>query len=246
MVQRGGRRPKPHWNSGAALCLRLGRVATVVFMLSQAAVSPVAAQQTGQSAGSARATIAFDIPAQPLSDALYSFSAVTGIEVLVPVELVARRQATGVSGVLNPQDALSALLSGTGLVARYTGPSAFTLVPAISDAGPTVARIPRFPEYSAALQAAVTRALCRLRETRPGGYRVAARLWVGPLGKVERVGVLGTTGDADRDAALADLLGHLVIGEAPPAGLAQPTTLVVLPRKSASVDCQARDAGVAP
>jgi hypothetical protein len=186
----------------------------------------------------------FSIPAQPLADALYAFSSVTGIEILVPGDVVAGRQSSGVTGTLAPETALHVLLSKTGLVPRYTGQSAFTLVPAAAQALPTTARMPRYPAYSGALQAAVTNILCHLPETRPGTYRVAARLWVGRSGAVTRVSVLGTTGDARRDAALSELLGHVVLDEPPPDGLRQPTTVLILPRGEKTAECLVSDAGV--
>jgi hypothetical protein len=215
-----------------------------VFALALAATVAVAAAGEGlDEPGFPKVPVKFDIAAEPLSDALYAFSSVTGIEVLVPGDMLARRHSAGVTGTLLPGDALRILLAGTGLIPRATGVSAFTLVPDTPGTNPAAAYIPRYPQYSAALQAAVTGALCRLRETRPGGYRVAARLWVGPSGAVTRVGFLGSTGDADRDAMLAGLLGRLVISEPPPANLPQPTTMVVLPRQENAPDCRAEGAG---
>ncbi len=245
MTRRGiGRGFKAKGSVGAASDLRLGCAAISALALTLTTVALAAGPEAGPDGSvSAGAPITFNIAAQPLSDALYAYSAATGIEILVPGELLARRQSSGVVGRIVPEDALRALLSGTGLVPRNTGLSAFTLVP---DTMSPAARIPRYPEYSAALQAAVTSALCRLRETRPGGYRVAARLWVDRSGAVTNVGVLGTTGDADRDAMLVGLLGHLVIGEAPPANLLQPTTVVVLPHLDKSPECRAKSTGAAP
>jgi hypothetical protein len=51
---------------------------------------------------------------------------------------------------------LCILLTGTGLVPRTTGESAFTLVPDAPNPTSTAAHTPRYPQYSAALQAAVT------------------------------------------------------------------------------------------
>jgi hypothetical protein len=230
MLHRGGREFKPDKIMNAVRGLRCAAI-TVCALTLIPAFSAVA--QDAAREGSARPAITFDIPTQPLSDALYTYSSTTGIEILVPGDMLARRRSSAVAGVLTPEDALRALLSGTGLVPRYTGPGAFTLAFAVPD--PSVAaRIPRYPHYSAALQAAVTDVLCQLRETRPGGYRAAARLWVGPAGQVTRVGFLGTTGDADRDAALTGLLERVAIGEPPPANLPQPTIVVILPRQDAA------------
>jgi hypothetical protein len=235
------------WNVGVVLGFRPGLGAASAFAVALAAMVAIAAAGEGQDGASfAKAPVKFDIPAQPLSDALYSYSSVTGIEILIPGEMLARRRSSGVTGVLLPDEALRILLAGTGLVPRATGVRAFTLLPDAANATSTAAHIPRYPQYSAAIQAAVTSALCRLRETRPGGYRIAARLWVGPSGAVTRVGFLGTTGDADRDAVLAGLLGRLVVSEPPPADLPQPTTVVVLPRQENAADCRADGAGAAP
>ena len=243
MFHRGRREFKPNKAIGAAFSLRFGEAVIPIFVLTLTVTFPVAAQNAGRDdVNSGKAAIAFDIPAQPLSDALYAYSSVTGIDILVPGEMLVRRQSSAITGLLAPEDALRALLSDTGLVPRYTGSGAFTLAP---DPSTTTARIPRYPQYSAALQAAVTNVLCQLRETRPGGYRVAARLWVGPTGEVTRVGLLGTTGDAGRDAVLADLLRRVVIGEPPPANLLQPTTVVVLPRQDAA-GCSIGGVGTAP
>lgn len=181
----------------------------------------------------AAAALDFHIASQPLSDALYAYSAVTGVEVLIPGDVLANRRSPSVSGLLTPDTALNALLAGSGLVPRAAGPNAITLVPGVSNRS-TTGRVPRFPQYSAELQAAVTKVLCQLHETQPGGYRVAVRLWVNPAGEVTQVGVLGTTGDVNRDKTLSTLLKHVAIGVAPPSGLVQPTTLVVLPRQEAT------------
>jgi hypothetical protein len=247
MLQRAGRELKPDWTLRAVLGLRRGRTAISAFVLTLTTTIAVADPDARwwDGTGLPRGLVKFDIPAQPLSDALFMFSSVTGIEILVPGDILARRQSSGVTGVRPSGDALRILLAGTGLAPRNTGTSAFTLVPVAPDAPLMAPHTPRFPQYSAAIQAAVTSGLCRLRETRPGDYRVAARLWIGPSGAVMRVSFLGTTGNADRDAALTGLLGRLVISEAPPANLPQPTTVVVLPRLEKTADCSPGSAGAA-
>ncbi|MEZ0222818.1 MAG: STN domain-containing protein [Tardiphaga sp.] len=229
MFQQVERKFKSDWTVCAVFGPRLGRASLLVSALTLIALLPAAAQQIKGGSSSPTAPIAFDLASQPLSDALYAYSNVTGIEVLVPGDLLARRQSSSVVGVLAPDEALRVLLAGSGLVPRSTGLNAFTLVPAPPDTSAT-SRVPRFPQYSAALQAAVTHVLCQLRETQPGGYWVVARLWVGPSGEVTRVGVLGSTGDANRDEVLSALLRRVVIGVPPPPNLPQPTTVVVLPR----------------
>ncbi len=87
--------------------------------------------------------------------------------------------------------------------------------------------------FEARLQNDVIRALCRNAATRPGDYRVAIDLWVGLSGRVERVAFLGSTGDDDRDKQIARMLEGLR-SVSPPSGMAQPTTLLLVPKASAS------------
>lgn len=225
---------KPEWFAGAARGVRWGCAVMSLLASTSVMTGPVAAQRADDGGA---ASMAFDIPPQPLSDALYQYTSVTGIDILVPSDLLSQRRSSGVSGVRRPDDALAALLSDSGLMPRQTGANAFTLVPA--PARRTAAHVPRHLRYSGALQAAVTKVLCRLPETGPASFRVAARLWVGPSGEVTRVGLLGSTGDADRDAALAGVFKQVVIGEPPSSDVPQPTTVVVRRGPETAAECQA-------
>ena len=100
-----------------------------------------------------------------------------------------------------PQDALSRLLAGTGLQARYSSATAFTLVePAARPSGPDGDRPATVPlAYAGVLQRTVTRALCQWRGAEFGRYRAALQLWIGRNGVV--AAPLAGTGDARRDAA---------------------------------------------
>jgi hypothetical protein len=182
------------------------------------------------------AGIRFDIPAQPLAKAIIAYSDVTGIEILVPGEMLANRRSTAVNGMYAPREALGILLFGTGLAWRASGPADLTLANVRPPPPFPVARIPRYPTYSAALQRALVQVLCRFSgETQPGGYRLAAQLWIGPKGEVTRVGLLGSTGVTARDTALTDLLRHVSLDEPPPPDVVQPATVIILPRQAG--DC---------
>ena len=127
-----------------------------------------------------------------------------------------------------PQDALSRLLAGTGLQARYSSATAFTLVePAARPSGPDGDRPATVPlAYAGVLQRTVTRALCQWRGAEFGRYRAA---WAAPRSR---------TGDARRDAALTGLMTGLVMDAPPPAGLPQPVLIRLAPRADAAADCR--------
>jgi hypothetical protein len=175
----------------------------------------------------------FNIPAQPLAEALYAFSAVTGTEVLVDARSAAGRRSTSVVGVMAPHDALEVLLAGSGLVAEEFGRGTIALKsivrsPASGSSG-LLGRLDR--AYFAEIQRAVQQALCADARTSPGSYRVALKLWIGRSGTVLLSKRLDTTGDTTRDAAIDALMqGGLQIGQ-PPTDLPQPITLLISPRE---------------
>ena len=72
----------------------------------------------------------FDLPAQPLENALAAYAVATGIQLIYDTSLVRGRRASAVHGRFGRHEALILLVSGTGLTPRYTGPSSITLDPA--------------------------------------------------------------------------------------------------------------------
>lgn len=69
----------------------------------------------------------FNIPAQPLANALNAFIATSDWQVGFPAGLAKDVRANAVSGSYTPQQALEKLLQGTGLVYRVTGDNSVTL-----------------------------------------------------------------------------------------------------------------------
>jgi iron complex outermembrane receptor protein len=69
----------------------------------------------------AQGTRAFNIPAQPLADALVQFGYQSGLQVAADGNATAAGTSTAVSGNLTPQQALTRLLTGTGLIFQFTG-----------------------------------------------------------------------------------------------------------------------------
>lgn len=160
-------------------------------------------------------TMPFEIPPQQLSSALRSYSEATGVAVLLDDDLVATRRSPGVTGVLTPDQALGRLLEGTGLVARYASPSAFT-VAAVADtpkASSEEALAPAMDDAaSTVLQHSVMSALCAHPNTQPGSFRLALQLWIDPQGRIARVEALGNSGEPDRDHEVAAALDGIKVG----------------------------------
>jgi len=100
--------------TGLALACRL-----LPLIMAAACVGaiPVASAQPANAALSVR----YDIPAQPLSDALRRFIAASGWEVGYVSELAAGRRSAEVRGEFNAEQALGQLLQGTGLGFEFAG-----------------------------------------------------------------------------------------------------------------------------
>ncbi len=86
-------------------------------LAAQAVPAPSLALQVADTA----AHIRFDIPAQPLSDALGDFARQARIRVQVDAAAAAGVRSNGISGAYRASDALERLLEGTGLSGRFTG-----------------------------------------------------------------------------------------------------------------------------
>ncbi len=98
-----------------------------LFILVMTATGDIFAQGNVLSEASS-SPVEFNISAQPLGTALNAFAEATGWQVSVPTELVTGLNTSGISGKRMPEDALQALLGGTGLTYHLTGTNAVTLV----------------------------------------------------------------------------------------------------------------------
>jgi hypothetical protein len=185
----------------------------------------------------------FNIPAQALRDALLDYTKVTGLGVLVDDAVASDRRSSPVSGSFTAEQALRTLLAGTSFDFQYIAAGAFTLVPAPVISGRDAGRDER---YFRTIQNVVKYTLCSRAQTLPGGYRAVIQLWINASGIVLRSALLGSTGNPARDQMLSDTLDGLPLGAAPPAGLPQPVTLIILPRApDVTQDCGPADNGVA-
>jgi hypothetical protein len=181
----------------------------------------------------------FDIPAQPLASALERFMTMTNVSVIADSVVIAGRTSSTLQGSFPPESALHLLLAGTGLVSRAIGSDAYALsmLPGVAEARP----LPRFIGYAAAVQRAVTAALCRRDETQPIRYRTVMRLWISPAGLVSHVELAMPTGSRNLDMAIGDAIQHIDIGVRPPNGLPQPVKLAIMPHSRDAAVCASVD-----
>ena len=217
----------------ASACRMLGAFVLLVLCVL-GVLSPPAGAEARHEPDRSQIAVELDIPAQALEDALYAFSAATGIAVYVDGSTVSGRRSTAVKGTFTAVEALRILLTDAGLDAQPVGARAVTLLARPAQKRPNSMEYRR---YSAILQSAALRRLCGDDMTSPGSYRMAMQLWVDERGQVTRVELLSSTGDAARDSRVHELMTQ-VSAEPPPPMLRQPIVLVILPRPpEATGDC---------
>lgn len=103
-------------------------VLLVSTALASALVAPIVSADAGELA-QASAVHRFDIPPQPLSDALAVFGQQSGMQVSAPGDAVRGLRAPGVSGTMSADAALSRLLAETGLTFTIDGTGAIIAAP---------------------------------------------------------------------------------------------------------------------
>src|ERR1700761_5206100 len=73
-------------------------------------------------------TKTFDLPAQPAQSAIPSLGQQAEIQIIVARRATAGRRTNAVRGKLTVEQALAAMLRGTGLTFRQTGPQTYTVI----------------------------------------------------------------------------------------------------------------------
>lgn len=171
----------------------------------------------------------FDWPRQPLHEALHRYSRLTGDSVLYDSGQTAGKTAPALAGPYTAHEALTLLLAGTELQARYTAPQALLLMPRPSPPPASVPRVSQvaLQQYYGLLQTRVLAALCARPALRAGDYRVALRVDLDRFHAVSDVQV-HATGRPEAEPALREALTGLPIG-APPPGFDLPATLLITP-----------------
>lgn len=94
------------------------------------AQSPVGMQQA-----QAARTANYNIPAQPLAQALTALGQQAGLQLAVSAPVIAGKTSSAVSGVMTAEQALQQLLAGTGVSYRFTSPSSVTVTGAPDASG---------------------------------------------------------------------------------------------------------------
>ncbi len=125
-----------------------GRVEAGAPSMLSAAAEPATAE-TGN-----RPVFRFDIPAGSLDAVLAAFRQTSGLDVTAPAEVVGGINSAGVRGTYTAEQALRALLGGTGVAYRFTGPEAVVLELRVAESVDVTALgiQPVSPKYTAPLR----------------------------------------------------------------------------------------------
>ena len=217
-----------------AFALVAARCLILVVCLDGSLPSEAAAAQSDGAAPAG--LIVFDIPAQPLDQALDAFGAATGLQVFYENSLTSGRRSTAVKGTFEAEPALQMLLRGSGLMARVIAPGTISVAAPDSVGGNSLATQQAeeaYRPYYGFLQAGVMKALCRRVETRPGKYHNALQYWIDPRGRIARVKLIGFSGNDGSDGAIIDAMQAVVLP--PPGDMPQPVTMAIEPIQP--IDC---------
>jgi TonB family protein len=167
----------------------------------------------------------FDIPIQPLGDALSQYGITSNQPAVFMSDLLNGRTSSAVRGRYTAEAALRLLLEGTGLaiekITSSVGDSFLLKEASQAPEAPTLAHFFSSGNYPALIQKRILSALCADARTAPGGYRVLFRFQFNAAGRIQDASLLSSTDDRDRDAALLDVLRSVQIEVPLPPTLTQ-------------------------
>lgn len=191
---------------------------------------PIAVSARAQSgAGAVEPQVEFDIPAQPLAQALSRYYDVTHVPLLYDSAETRSRMSTSVRGRYTPRAALTRLLSGTGLTVRYTRDNAVMIVPVaiaaeaaiplgrvvVRERAPAQASRIEFLAYYDELRSAIEELLQTDPRTRRLRFSVVVSLTVAETGRLTGIAWDRRSGRAATDAALLEVLGDAMVAPPP-------------------------------
>lgn len=105
-------------------------LATALFLTTTALVSLTPLSAVAQTGAASQSAQSFAISARPLGEALLLFSHQTHLQITSQGPMLTGRRSAAVSGHFTPSEALTRLLSGTGLTFRSEAGGAIQIVPA--------------------------------------------------------------------------------------------------------------------
>jgi len=215
-------------NAAQSRSVRLCRALLVGFSFAVFAQFGFAQAAIAQAAIAQEQRIDFDIAAQPLDQALNAFGAVTGLQIFYEAALTSGRRSRAVKGVLDRETALRVLLAGSDLTAHAIATNTISIAPSTG----VNAELQRAKQASVAyfgfMQAGIMSALCQNAETKPGAYRIAMQYWIDSSGRIARFKLIASSGDAERDSAIKQVMQTIVF-QPSVRHIPQPVTLAIEP-----------------
>ncbi|MFD2431706.1 STN domain-containing protein [Sphingobium scionense] len=190
----------------------------------------------------------YDIPAQPVAQAIAEFATVSGVNIIYRQSLAGARQSTPLSGVYAAPAALRHLLQGTGLSARFTGPNSAVIFvagqpPPTDRAGNAVTaspsalhldmaevRAPRlvgrrdpsaYNHYAQRVQTEIFERLKRDGAYEGRSFRIEIAVSVDPTYRIDEVRLMRGSSEPDWDARVRQILFGTLISSPPPEGLSR-------------------------
>lgn len=184
----------------------------------------------------------YDIPAQPLRQALKTFAENTSLQIFYETSLTAGRWSSPVTGLHDAETALRLLLAGTGLSAGSFESGTVTILETAPHADVRLrqakARAAGYTRYFALMQAGVQTALCAAPLVRHDAPERRVQLWIAPSGSLAQARLLTPSASRDDDEAFMAALRNLVVAEPPPASMPEPVTMLIMPRAEDAAGCR--------
>lgn len=112
-----------------------GLASAAILVLSAPVLAQERQDQTPRLEAQASRTVAFDIPAQPLAQALTAFGRQSGLQVAFDPGAAAGKTSVALNGLMATEQALRTLLGGSGLSYQFTSAGAVTISGAASGSG---------------------------------------------------------------------------------------------------------------
>lgn len=107
--------------------IKLGKATSLLVASLAIGIAPAAFSQEPPLEAQAGRSGTFDIPAQPLAQALTAFGRQSGMQIAVDTASVAGKTSAGVNGTMTADQALRQLLAGSGLTYQFTSGNAVTV-----------------------------------------------------------------------------------------------------------------------